>query len=95
MQEDDLLWTVAASGTAIGAAMLTKKAMAKGWVRVRGKVPGNPANRDTTWAEALAWAVISGVGVGVVRLLAQRMVAGVFEKRRGNLPVKASTEATA
>ncbi len=35
------------------------------------------------------------MGVGVVRLLAQRVVAGVFEKRRGGLPAKASTEVTA
>lgn len=95
MDEDDLLWSVAASGAAIGAAMVAKKAMTKGWVRARGKVPGNPATGDTTWSEALAWAVVSGVGVGVVRLLAQRVVAGLFERRRGGLPAKASTEATA
>lgn len=95
MEDDDLLWTLVASGAALGAARLAKEGMTKGWVRARGKVPGNPASKDTSWGEALAWAVVSGIGIGVVRLLAQRVVAAAFEKRRGSLPAKATTEATA
>lgn len=94
MEDEDLLWTVAASGAAIGAATLAKKALTKGWVAKRGRIPGNPATTDTTWNEALAWAVLSGVVVGVVRLLAQRGVAAAFVKS-GRVPAKARTEATA
>ena len=93
--DDDLIWTIATSGAAIGAAALAKKALTKGWVAKRGKVPGNPAGGDTTWAEAVTWAVVSGVVVGLVRLLAQRGVATMFEKGRSGLPAKANTEATA
>ena len=82
MQEEDLLWTVAASAAAVAAASLAKKILTVGWVRRQGKVPGNPATSDTTWNEALAWAVVSGVTVGVVRLFAQRGVAAAFTARR-------------
>lgn len=83
MDDDDLVWTVTASLAAVGAAALAKKALTKGWERSRGRVPGNPAAGDTSWNEAMAWAVVSGVVVGVSRLLAQRGVAAVFESRRG------------
>ncbi|CAN5582228.1 hypothetical protein BH10ACT1_BH10ACT1_28830 [soil metagenome] len=94
-QDDDLIWTLATTGAAIAAASVAKKALTKGWVKRRGKVPGNPAGGDTTWSEALAWALVSGIGVGIARLLAQRGVAFAFQKKRGRLPAEANTKATA
>ncbi|QXC59574.1 DUF4235 domain-containing protein [Aquihabitans sp. G128] len=93
--EDDLIWTLATTGAAIAAASVAKKALTKGWVKRKGKVPGNPAGGDTTWAEALAWALVSGIGVGLARLFAQRGVAFAFDRVRGGLPEKANTKATA
>ncbi len=93
--DDDLLWTLASSGAAIVAAAGAKKLLTKGWVKRKGKVPGNPASSDTTWSEALTWAVISGVAVGVVRLVAQRGVALAFQQRRGDLPEAAATKPSA
>lgn len=95
MDEDDLLWSVAATGAAVGAAALAKKTMASVWTKRRGSVPGNPATDDTTWNEALVWAVVSGVAVGVVRLLAQRGVAAAFTKAGRGLPTGAADNATA
>lgn len=94
MEEDDALWTMAASGAALGAAALAKKALTNSWVKRRGKVPGNPATSDTTWNEALVWAVVSGVVMGVVRLLAQRGVAAAFVKSGRGLPTKAGGQPT-
>ncbi len=95
MEEDDLLWSVAASGAAVLAATVAKKALTRGWIARRGKVPGNPATGETTWNEALAWAVVSGVTVGVVRLLAQRGVAAAFVKAGRTLPTAAAESASA
>jgi hypothetical protein len=95
VNDDDLLWTVTASVAAIGAAALAKKALGKGWTRRRGKVPGNPASGDTSWNEAMVWAVVSGVVVGVSRLLAQRGVAAIFANRKGGVPDKAGESPTA
>lgn len=95
MDDEDVMWTAAASVAALAGAQLARKALTKAWVRKRGAVPGNPATDDTTWGEALMWAVVSGVGVGVARLMAQRGVAFAFEKKRGSLPTAASDHATA
>lgn len=95
MDDEDVMWTAAASVAALAGAQLARKALTKAWVRKRGAVPGNPAAGDTTWGEALAWAVVSGVGIGVARLVAQRGVAFAFEKQRGVLPAAAGEKATA
>lgn len=95
MDEDDVMWTAAASVAALAGAQVARKALAKAWVRKRGAVPGNPATDDTTWSEALMWAVVSGVGVGVARLLAQRGVAFAFERQRGTVPAVASERSSA
>lgn len=93
MDDDDLVWSLAASAAAVAAAGLAKRLLTKGWVAKRGKVPGNPVNGDTSWGEAMAWAAASGVVLGVVRLLAQRGVAEVFQRRRGSVPAAASEHA--
>lgn len=95
MDDDDMMWTAAASVAAIGAAQVARKLLTKTWEAKRGRVPGNPATDDTTWSEALVWAVVSGVTIGVVRLMAQRGVALAFEKKRGGLPAAAAENATA
>jgi hypothetical protein len=92
VDEDDLLWTVATGAAALGAATLAKKVLTKGWTARRGKAPGNPAAGDTTWGEAVTWAVLSGVVVGVVRLVAERGVAAAFRARKGSLPSAASEQ---
>ncbi|MEO6987729.1 MAG: DUF4235 domain-containing protein [Aquihabitans sp.] len=89
MDEEDKVWAIAATLASLGAAKLTKNILSRSWEKRRGSVPGNPATDDTTWNEALMWAVVSGVAVGVARLLSQRGVAYAFEKGRGGLPAKA------
>ena len=93
MDEDDKVWAMAATVASLGAAKLTKTLLSKSWEKRRGRVPGNPATDGTTWNEALLWAVVSGVSVGVMRLMAQRGVAFAFEKTGNGLPAKASETA--
>jgi hypothetical protein len=88
--DDDLIGTMASGGAALAAATVAKKVLTRGWERRRGAPPGNPASADTTWGEAIGWAVLSGVVVGLVRLVAQRGVALAFEQRKGGLPAKAA-----
>jgi hypothetical protein len=90
VDEDDLAWSLASSAAAVAAVGLARRMLSRGWVAKRGKVPGNPVNGDTSWGEAMAWAAASGVVVGVVRLLAQRGVAELFQRQRGAVPKAAS-----
>ena len=48
--------------------------------------PANPEHPDTTWAEAVAFAVVSGAIVGVARMLAARKAAEYYRKSTGHLP---------
>jgi len=82
VDDDDVMWTAAASLAALGAAALAKKVLTKSWTKRRGALPLDPLRGDGTWGEALAFAVVSGVTVGVVRLLAQRGVSLAYDKRK-------------
>ena len=86
MDDDDRMWTLTTSGAAIAAAMVARKGLARGWERTRGAIPTSPGDGKTSWSEAVMWAVLSGVVVGVARLAATRGVALAFEKRRAGRP---------
>ena len=69
------------------AAALAKKGLATGWKATTGrKPPENPADPDVDIAEAVAWALVSGMLIGVARMLAQRRAASYFVRSTGHLP---------
>lgn len=80
-------WKVVGVATGLAAAKATRKAMDVGWSKTRGgEPPRNPASRETDWSEAIAWAVASGIALGLARLLAARGTAKLWEKATGSLP---------
>ncbi len=80
-------WKVVGVTTGLAAAKATRKAMDVGWSKTRGgEPPRNPASRETDWTEAVAWAVASGVALGLAKLLAARGSAKLWEKATGSLP---------
>lgn len=93
--DDDKIWTIGSSLAAIVAAALIKKAMAKGWEIRRGSVAGIPRTEGNSWGEALVWAAISGVVIGIVRLIAEEGFAEVLERQGRTLSDKARTVASA
>jgi hypothetical protein len=48
--------------------------------------PGNPADRHTAWMPALIWAAATGVGIGVMNLVAMRSAARVWEAATHETP---------
>ncbi|MBA2529179.1 MAG: DUF4235 domain-containing protein [Euzebyales bacterium] len=82
------LWKVAATSSAVLAGIAMRKALTAGWRKAKRGTdpPVNPADRQTDWMEALAWAAATGVGVGIARLMATRGVAAGWEKYTGGLP---------
>ncbi|MBV9382276.1 MAG: DUF4235 domain-containing protein [Streptosporangiaceae bacterium] len=58
---------------AMAAAFLTRKLITVVWTRATGKEPpSHPEDPQVRLAEALGWAVVTGVGVEAARLLATR-----------------------
>ncbi len=82
------LQSVAAGLVAAGAAMAIRRVLASLWPGP-SDAPVNPADRRSTWTEAVAWAIVSGVGAGVARTVARRGAAEVWEDE----PVAAAPDA--
>ena len=85
--DEDQVWTGVAAVAAMGAVAATKPLVERVWTAVaRREAPGNPAHPDVGWGEAVAYAVVTGALVGVVRLVAQRAAAGAWARARGDRP---------
>jgi Protein of unknown function (DUF4235) len=69
--KDEMVWTVSRGGCC-------------GWIEALAGLWDRC--RDVTMAEALAWAVASGVAVGVARMLAARKAADYWRRSTGSLP---------
>jgi hypothetical protein len=69
----------------IGAAVAARKLVSALW-RSDTQTPLNPADRRTSWREALAWGLATAVGAAVARVVALRGTAAGWEKLSGETP---------
>ena len=80
-------YTVLGLAATLGATVVARKLMTATWKLSTGKEPPvNPEHPDVSMGEAVAWAVASGVAVGVVRMLAGRKAADYYRRSTGHLP---------
>ena len=87
----DMVWTLVSSGVAIGASMVARKAVAKGWEKAAGhEPPVMDDDVDVSWFEAIAWAAAIGAAVGVARVVSRRSAAVVWEKATGEPAIEPS-----
>jgi hypothetical protein len=74
-------------GAAILAGVAARKVLTAAWRKGTGDdPPANPESPDTTWLQAIGWALASGAAVGVARMLATRKAADYYRKSAGHLP---------
>jgi hypothetical protein len=69
----------------IAAAVAARKLVSALW-RSDTQTPLNPADRRTSWREALAWGLATAVGAAVARVVALRGTAVGWEKLSGETP---------
>jgi hypothetical protein len=87
MASGSKLYTVMGLAATLGATILARKAMTATWKLSTGKQPpANPEHPDVSMGEAVAWAVASGVAVGLARMLAGRKAADYYRRSTGHLP---------
>lgn len=73
-------WRAIVIGTGALTGLAAQRVVELVWTAVRGsKPPKLAADRSSPWPEAVSWAVATGVGVGVARLLAVRAAAALWE----------------
>ena len=75
-----LEWRIVSAASGALAALATRRLLLLGWSRLApGDPPDNPEDPSTSLQEALTWAIATGVGLGVARILAVRTAAKVWE----------------
>jgi hypothetical protein len=80
-------YTVLGLVATLGATVAARKAMSATWRLSTGKQPpSNPEHPDVSMGEAVAWAAVSGVAVGLARMLASRKAADYYRRSTGHLP---------
>jgi hypothetical protein len=67
------------------AAVAVRKIISALW-RSDTETPLNPADRRTSWSEALAWGLATAIGAAVARVVALRGAASGWEKMTGETP---------
>lgn len=82
-----IAWKILALAAAAGAAWAGRQATTIVWTRISGNdEPSNPASRETSWGEALGWAVLAGAIATTARVLAERGAAQAWEAATGETP---------
>jgi hypothetical protein len=84
-----IAWKIISTGVGVLSGVLVRQAIGLVWKTVtndREEPPLNPADRRISWSEGLQWAVASGVGVGIARLVSDRLAARGWEAATGHLP---------
>ena len=85
-----------AYGSGALAALVTQRLLETAWKALgHATAPPVAADRRSSWADALSWAIATGVGVGGARLLAIRMAAVVWEAATHEPPPEPGLEARA
>jgi hypothetical protein len=87
MASGSKVWTLFGLAATLGATIAARKAMTATWKLSTGKQPpSNPEHPDVSLAEAAAWAVASGMAVGLARMFATRKAADYYRRSTGHLP---------
>jgi hypothetical protein len=85
--EEKNVWNAVALAAAAATGVAVRNALELAWESVRGdEPPENPAARSVSWGDALAWTLVTGVAVGLGRLLAQRGAAAGWKSVKGRYP---------
>lgn len=82
-----ITWKVFGGLSAVFAGVAARKLLVTTVTKTTGKTPpANPEAPDTSWQEAVVWALLSGAAIGVARMLATRKAAGYYRRSTGHLP---------
>jgi hypothetical protein len=82
-----MAWKVLGAGSAVVAATIAEKGLRAVWRAVTGTEPPRvPEDPDSSWAEAVSWALLSGAVIGLARLAATRRAAAYYRRSTGELP---------
>ena len=80
---EKLLWNLYVGVIGVVTTVAAQQLVSTGWKVVTGSKPPKPTDPEVSTAEALSWALASGLGVGVTQLLVKRTAARRWADRIG------------
>jgi hypothetical protein len=87
MADGAFTWKVLGTASAVTAGLAARKLLVTAFTKTTGKnPPANPEAPDTSWQQAVGWALLSGAVMGLARMLATRKAADFYQKATGHLP---------
>jgi len=90
------LYKLLGPAMAVPTGIVVKKVADAAWLKVRGyPPPKDPSVPGVSWADALAWAAVSGVLVATGRLVAAHGAATIYQKVTGQLPPGVNADSAA
>jgi hypothetical protein len=80
-------WRMLGTGSALAAGVAAAKVLDALWHTATGrKPPSTPESPDIAHREALVWAAVSGMAIGVAKTYATRRAARYWVRSTGELP---------
>lgn len=90
---DKLVWKVLGAGSAVIAGIVANKVITTVWEKSGRDVEIDPRNPQVPLGEALAYAALVGVAMGLARTFATRQAAQFFQRSAGHLPAELQPKA--
>jgi hypothetical protein len=88
-------WRLLGTGSALLAGVAAARCLNLLWVAATGrKPPSTPESPDIAGREAMVWAAVSGMAIGVAKTYATRRVARYWLRSTGELPPGMSEDAS-
>ncbi|WP_338752563.1 DUF4235 domain-containing protein [Janibacter alittae] len=81
-----MVWKLLGTGSAIIAGIVAKKAITLIWEKSGHDTSIDPTNPDVPVGEAIAYAALAGVAMGLARTFTTRQAAAIYQRSAGHLP---------
>ncbi len=82
----NMVWKVLGTGSAIVAGIVANKVIGTIWQKAGRDLDIDPNNPDSPVVDAVLYAAVAGVAVGLARTMATRKAAQFYQRSAGHLP---------
>lgn len=85
----ELEWKVVSTASGLAVGLVVRRLLNWTWAKLSPsdhEPPLDPTDQRIGWPEALVWAAAAGAGVGVARLVSERLAATGWEMATGESP---------
>lgn len=82
----NMVWKLLGTGSAIVAGIVANKVITVVWKKTGHDTEVDPNNPEIPLREALAYAALVGLAVGLARTMTTRQAAAIYQRSAGHLP---------